>query len=293
MPDLSLMKAGRIQTDAYCFYCYFFLSWVVGRSRFRKHFSVGGKLSDIVTPSDQAFGLVYLESSWKNWAYKCDNDPNKVVKDEIPATLYTIGSGKFARKLGGWNKEGLSALAALQRFFKEERNNKVLVASFDQEFGAYLFKVTSGMQGWKPPSSEETENDKEQDFDDPEMDFPSSGTREQESVGSDEEDQEEYQDAQGEESVSQENDETGCGDDVVNSGIDEDDKERTSDDNSGQDNEDGTVDGDCEDHGNDDDDEHGNDDDEQSENDQQDEDGSENGEEDEINGIPIGDRASI
>lgn len=184
MPPLARMKQGRRDADAYCFYCYFFLSWVVGRVEFRKHFSMGGKLSDLATPSDEAFGLVYLEGCWNNWSYKAKKDDAASNKDKDtdgagkglvpPPTVYTVGRGKTAKRLGGWNTEGLRALAELQRNFKKERENQALVDSFDDAFTSYLYIVTEGKQGWKKLTDKSTSDEEDDDDsdDEPDLDLP-------------------------------------------------------------------------------------------------------------------------
>ncbi len=115
---------------AYTLFCDEVLSLVVGRNEW-KVTSMSKKISEFVTVSDEAFGLLLMENSWELWkqmgerARKGEDIGNaKRGSDDERGGLNTkfTMNGGHVKKNQGWSKEGLQRFVALVKEVQDDRN---------------------------------------------------------------------------------------------------------------------------------------------------------------------------
>lgn len=133
MPSLEGMLGGRSNREEYAFFCYNFLTVMVGKCKWGKAMKRAGMVSTVATPSDEAMTLLMLENNWEYWSFQAnkndddsDGDETRPQEQQRPKPQggkYTTGRRNQARNLCGWNDNGISRYNALFKMVKEDRDN--------------------------------------------------------------------------------------------------------------------------------------------------------------------------
>ena len=123
---------GNGINDSYVFFCLKFLKAVVGLHTFNKKAKNNFKLSDIASPSDEAFALLLLDNSELRWRQEFDlkqQDDAVVNKDLLYRSKYTgVGQKKdnrrgFTKRYGGWTKQGIERFNLFLQKVKDDRRD--------------------------------------------------------------------------------------------------------------------------------------------------------------------------
>ena len=116
MPDKEVLLNPRADPQVFAIFCGSFLSCLVGKIIFREKVLIH-LISSIVTVSDEAYALVYLENSYDRWLAESNGEPKPPIKkwtsDHLSAALFQ-----------GWDKEGIVRYNELYKSVKEMRKKK-------------------------------------------------------------------------------------------------------------------------------------------------------------------------
>jgi hypothetical protein len=129
-------KNSTKANELYIFFCHYFLSCIVGK-KFGYKLSKNFKLSDIVTPSDEALTLLLIENNEARWLKLNQED---ICEDELPPSRFTSTGQKkkgrgFTVKGYGWNPLAIERFNELVAGVKEDR--KEHGDAFDIKFEEY------------------------------------------------------------------------------------------------------------------------------------------------------------
>jgi hypothetical protein len=147
MPSVDLFEDMRASEEVYCFYCYFFLPHVAGKRKFLQAIQKGGKLSEIVMESDEAFGIVAILNASEKWTWEAKHSWGTVASWELkdrPGLKFSVGYKSNAKKYEGWNAEGTKKFNELVDKVKRDREyNK----TFDDYFMKKIYIYSKGKHG--------------------------------------------------------------------------------------------------------------------------------------------------
>lgn len=125
LPELSDMLEGRENPSAYSFFCYHFLPYVVGRTKWNYIMRTNRDIRDVASTSDEALGLVLLENSWDRWEWEHTKTKEDIKADNAkrpeertgPQTKYTVGRGRkdVSRSCSGWTNQGILRFSELAK----------------------------------------------------------------------------------------------------------------------------------------------------------------------------------
>jgi len=126
MPELEeilQLRDNQEGHDAYCYYLYHFLPYIVGKHKWRKEFNRSAVFDNLYTASDEAFGLLVLENNWDRWKWEAERTKEEIEaqKEDRPDVKYTTGKGGAARKHQGWNGKGLRRYNELGELVTNDR----------------------------------------------------------------------------------------------------------------------------------------------------------------------------
>ena len=140
----------RKNKEAYLYFCENFLSCVVGKLEWKKNAHCR-KLSEIASPTDEAFALLVLENIWDSWTAVAIED---YYKGPV-ITITAVGKqeckrkaviGKYtsdyrrASRFGGWSDEGHTRFVELRTLVIEDRKDK---EGFEEQYLSYLKGVVA------------------------------------------------------------------------------------------------------------------------------------------------------
>jgi hypothetical protein len=126
MPEVSAMMEGRDNVEAYAYYSYHFLPYILGKRRWRLVFNKRLTMDDMATASDEAFGLLVLENNYKKWTWMVNKnkEEQKAKANEMPKTpYYTVGRGSRTEKYQGWTLAGMEKFGELGREITATHNS--------------------------------------------------------------------------------------------------------------------------------------------------------------------------
>ena len=123
---------GNQVNDSYVFFCLKFLKAVVGLHTFNKKVKNNLKLSEIATPSDEAFALLLLDNSELRWRQEFEQKQQEDAvanKELLSRSKYTgVGQKKesrkgFTKRYGGWRKEAILKFNLFLQKVKDDRRD--------------------------------------------------------------------------------------------------------------------------------------------------------------------------
>jgi hypothetical protein len=132
----NILALRRLKNDeineSYIFFCENFLKCVVGSQTFNKGWKHGVALSDLASPSDEAFALLLIDNSEARWLSEHEKKPegeDVIEQDKLVLPKYTSGGPKETRerkkgltkRYGGWNEPGIIKFNELVRAVREDR----------------------------------------------------------------------------------------------------------------------------------------------------------------------------
>ena len=119
--DEQILRLRENPENSYMVFCDVVLAQIVGKHDWKVN-SGRKKLSEYVTTSNEAFGLLLLENSWTTWKEMAGNaDSGQYISNK---PLYTL-NGAGTKKNGGWKPEGWLRFNELAKMVQEDRNNDV------------------------------------------------------------------------------------------------------------------------------------------------------------------------
>jgi hypothetical protein len=132
-----MVKLRGPDSDAFKFFCNHFLQNVIGKIEWRTNKAVK-KITDVATPSDEAFALLLLENSEDRWR---DMHVKRNLKTSDVPAKYTNAGNKTKKghscKFKGWNNNGIKRFNQLLDVVIANRNsNSLWEDAFVQERGS-------------------------------------------------------------------------------------------------------------------------------------------------------------
>lgn len=142
------------EKTGYAFVCEHFLPVVVGVLAWRRQVTLR-TVMDIANITDEALCWFLLENNFKTWTTTW-RKRNGVPDVEVTMPLYTSdGSGKNAKKYGGWSSEGslrwneIVAVVKKRRALNVLEDNKVNLDGFDHKYLQWKIKQENEMNAGK------------------------------------------------------------------------------------------------------------------------------------------------
>jgi len=168
LPHLDAMRKGRSELEAYAFFCYYFLSAVVGKTKWEKATQTGAPVSTDATTSDEAMALLLLENCWDYWEWMAwghkDDEGQGSERNPAPEVLYTSGCGKMARKMSGWSKRGIAHYNEICKKVDADHRSDAEKEQHER-FDRYYFQKCSEYHGLPAQNSDnEDEGDDENEM---------------------------------------------------------------------------------------------------------------------------------
>jgi hypothetical protein len=141
LKDFLMLRRNRL---AYLYFCENFLSCVVGKLEWKKcaHSMV---VSNIASPTDEAFALLILENIWDSWSqvdiedyykWQVPRSGESGVKETKRQALVGKYTSDFRRasRFGGWSDEGHARFVQLRIMVIDDRLNG---KKFEENFLEY------------------------------------------------------------------------------------------------------------------------------------------------------------
>jgi hypothetical protein len=127
---LDKLMAMRANTESYILFFETVVSCIIGKGTWKANAGTK-KLSEFITASDEAFGLLLLENSWDVWVTMSENKRQGRPMGKAKGgdnggragelmTRYTM-NGAHVKKHQGWSQEGLDRFVDLAELVKEDR----------------------------------------------------------------------------------------------------------------------------------------------------------------------------
>ena len=122
--SFTLMRP-RMNQDFFFYICDTFYKAIKGKVVYSGHTKVQ-LMSEVVTPSDEAFVLLTIENNYDRWVnqYKIDHEHNgEDLKNEVwgPYTRNGIGNTGFTRRNSGWSTQGIERYNELCEDINKDR----------------------------------------------------------------------------------------------------------------------------------------------------------------------------
>lgn len=176
MPTLQEMLEGRKNHSAYSFFIFFFCRRAIGTFMFRQKYKVNYNVASVVTRSDEAYILCYLEGTWdelKKAAEKEKENPTRNLRNkrarynreratggtdgqqQMPKQLvvrcsYSCGRGKSRdAPYGGWKPAGIHRYNAVFDELEKQHCEAQILTDFDSFFKDYAYTMSRGEFGVK------------------------------------------------------------------------------------------------------------------------------------------------
>ena len=100
-------------------------------------------ISQIATPTDEAFGLLLLENSWENWkeARRLVHEDNSKSGANKTPCIYSLQETKGrSRRFGGWSNAGMRRYRELVHMVRGIRENNADEDNFEASYKADCVK---------------------------------------------------------------------------------------------------------------------------------------------------------
>jgi len=128
--------------SAYTYFANTILQKIVGPTKWRGQVTKR-TISQIATPTDEAFGLLLLENSWENWkeAQRLVHEDNSKSGANKTPFIYSLRQTKGgSRKFGGWSNAGMRRYRELVHMVRANRENNADKDSFEAGYKAECVK---------------------------------------------------------------------------------------------------------------------------------------------------------